>query len=77
MDLWMGLALVEGFFAPKCFREKLLSVEQSQNLFYSFLSATVSGQLHAEEGPGAEGFRVQAQAVTPGQNWEWQQLMMT
>lgn len=45
MDLWMGLALVEGFFAPKCFREKLPSVEQSQNqgwtLIYSFLSTTV------------------------------------
>lgn len=42
-DLW--LALVEGFFAPKCFREKLPSVEQSQSqgwtLFYSFLSVTV------------------------------------
>ena len=45
MDLWKGLALVKGFFAPKCFREKLPSVEQSQNqgwtLVYSFLSATV------------------------------------
>lgn len=45
MDLWMGLTLVEGCFAPKCFQEKLPFVEQPQNQgwtpFYSFLSATI------------------------------------
>lgn len=41
------------------------------------LSDCLSGQLHAEEGLGAEGLGVQAQAVTPDSNWEWQQPMMT
>lgn len=60
MDLWMGLALVEGLFTPKCFQEKFPSVEQPQNQgwtpFYSFLSATIClGNFTVRKAVGQKG----------------------